>query len=258
MISLSTMTASLASESATAAFLVQECTQLVDKSETVLGSWRLIFINARGSQQDRIILLTNMAVWRFNIDFKTAAIKRVTRLSVDDMEEVAVGPLAIQGPKAKKVGTLMGGTSRAMHGGPESCVPPARAVRITMSDAFVSRSERGGVSAVLSGRGDEAGVKSCTLISKLAADVLWDTPDPQSGPRSIHSFEHLLRHVLSERGRSIVTSADVLLDLGPVGVVRVRRSLGLDPTLFPAASVPDYLARVGRLALVCRPPSSTM
>ena len=204
-------TAHLADEGAPAAFLQQEAERHVDEAidGLIVGSWRLLFINDRGAQQERILLLCQHSVLRVNIDFSTAKVRRVTRLPLRDMERVVAGPLSYRGDTSKRVGHFLGGASRASDSGPDK----ARAVRIVMSDAFVDASDRGGLfRGLLTGRGDRAGLKACTLISRLEQ---LDAPEPEDGPRSIHSFEAALRTALSEGGRVQVSQEDVLLSVSP-------------------------------------------
>ena len=52
----------------------------------------------------------------------------------------------------------------------------------------------------------------------VALNEQLDAPEPEDGPRSIHSFEAALRTALSEGGRVQVSQEDVLLSVSPVGV----------------------------------------
>ena len=196
-----------ADESCVSAFIQQECEQKCVEAALdgpVLGSWRLCFLNARGAQQDRLIILTKHSVLRVNVAFDTTSsngpVRHATRLPIKDIERIEAGPIVYDTESSRRVA--------AAFDGPRSSVKETtRAVRIVMTRAFVDASGRsGGVASWLTGK-DQMDVRACTLTSKLATK---GTPEPTQGPRSIHSFEAALRDVLSETDH-VVAACDVLV-----------------------------------------------
>lgn len=197
-------TASFADENSVSAFLQQECERkcVEQKDGLVLGSWRLVFINGHGAQQERLILLTQHSVLRINLSFETGAIRHATRMPIQDIERVEIGPIRYKFAPARRVAAAFSGASGS------ALAEKTRALRVVMSDEFVDASDRGGFSGWFTGR-DKMGVRCCTLTSKLPSS---DAPDPADGPHSIHSFEAALRALLSELGRvAVVTQADVVV-----------------------------------------------
>ena len=94
---------SIVDEGPTHAYILQQCQHHVDEARdgVLYGSWYLLFVNAAGKSQERVVLLTQHAVFRVNLDFNKAVVNHVTRLPISDIEKVAVGPgVATRSPEA--------------------------------------------------------------------------------------------------------------------------------------------------------------
>ena len=212
---------SIADEGPTSAYLLQQCERHLDaaKDGLLLGSWRLTFVNAAGKEQERVVLLTQHAVHRVNIDFKSATVDHITRLPIADIEKVVIGPLQWEGENSQKVAHMLGGASRASHASEEH---KTRALRLVMSDAYADSADLGGGPLgflSLRPRRERVDVKTTTFASKVKISRGGSKDaEPQNGPQSVLSFESAIRSLLSESGRSIVNQADVQLGVSPIGV----------------------------------------
>ena len=95
---------------APSAFLLQNCERCVDQEidGVMLGSWHLTFINHRGAQQDRIVLLNECSLLRVNVDFERCTVNHATRLPLEHIESVSVGRLKLEDSRAERLGSAWG------------------------------------------------------------------------------------------------------------------------------------------------------
>lgn len=61
---------------------VQHC---VPQGEVLRGGWPIISLNEFGVEQERILLVTNLALYRVKFDFKKTCITRFRRLAITDV-----------------------------------------------------------------------------------------------------------------------------------------------------------------------------
>ena len=103
------------SESAVAAFMQQAAERVLDEADGVLlGSWHLTFVNHAGHEQDRMVLLTQRTLVRVNADFGKGIVNHATKLPLDCIESVTVGPLVMKSEKARKMSTSIGCAGRGL------------------------------------------------------------------------------------------------------------------------------------------------
>ena len=129
---------SIGSLGAPSAFLLQNCERCVDQEidGVMLGSWHLTFINHRGAQQDRIVLLNERSLLRVNVDFERCTVNHATRLPLEHIESVSVGRLKLEDSRAERLGSVMGGSCKV------AAQSDVTALRLVMSAAFVKTSTR--------------------------------------------------------------------------------------------------------------------
>eukprot|EP00322_Chrysochromulina_rotalis_P016714 CAMPEP_0115848278 /NCGR_PEP_ID=MMETSP0287-20121206/10838_1 /TAXON_ID=412157 /ORGANISM="Chrysochromulina rotalis, Strain UIO044" /LENGTH=222 /DNA_ID=CAMNT_0003302183 /DNA_START=10 /DNA_END=678 /DNA_ORIENTATION=- len=209
---------SLGAESAVSAFLLQSAERAVDKSTDgeVIGSWHLTFVNHAGVQQDRLVLLSERALFRVNVDFKKGCVNHSTRLPLDAIESVTAGPLALESENSQKSADAV---SKHYRSSKLSTRP--HAVNIVMKNEFVDATEPAGVLGSMFGRlmpKDKAGLRMTCFLSQSDHG----SPEPDSGPRCVHSLESALKERLPE---STIHEGQVNLAIDPIGAA-VAASVG--------------------------------
>ena len=199
---------SIGSLGAPSAFLLQNCERCVDQEidGVMLGSWHLTFINHRGAQQDRIVLLNERSLLRVNVDFERCTVNHATRLPLEHIESVSVGRLKLEdNSRAERLGSVMGGSCKV------AAQSDVTALRLVMSAAFVKTSEpsarRSGWLGMLI-PADKAGLSESLFVSKADPGQV----KPASGPKSVRSLADALSSALGSLPAGLhVREEDVML-----------------------------------------------